>query len=63
MEDIAVAGGTMVIDAIRAMRAASLATMPVVAAAAVGSGTKTLQYVITASTTDPYMPTTPCISC
>ncbi|EES04549.1 hypothetical protein BDA96_04G053000 [Sorghum bicolor] len=43
----AVAGGTKVIDAIRAMRAASLTAVPVVdhaTAAAVGSGTETLQY-------------------
>ncbi|CAD6248012.1 unnamed protein product [Miscanthus lutarioriparius] len=40
----AVAGGTKVIDAIRAMRAASLTAVPVVDAAAVGSGTETLQY-------------------
>ena len=62
----AVAGGTKVIDAIRAMRAASLTAVPVVdhaTAAAVGSGTETLQYVSPARTSDdPNMPaTTPCI--
>jgi len=55
----AVAGGTKVIDAIRAMRAASLTAVPVVDAAAVGSGTETLQYVSTARTSDPNMPATP----
>ena len=56
----AVAGGTKVIDAIRTMRAASLTAVPVVDAAAVGSGTEiTLQYVSTARTSDPNTPATP----
>jgi len=58
----AVAGGTKVIDAIRAMRAASLTAVPVVDAAA-AEGTETLLYVSTARTSDPNTPATPCISC
>lgn len=45
---------TKVIDAIKAMRAASLTAVPVVDA--VGSGTETLQYVSTARASDPNTP-------